>query len=72
MIRREMYDVELPSSTNEDGSFDLFGFNQRIMIELAVSLGEVIDSVSLWLHYLTVFGSILTRVLVLQRFLSSL
>ncbi|KAF6760185.1 hypothetical protein DFP72DRAFT_883456 [Ephemerocybe angulata] len=44
MIREEMYDVELPSSTNEDGAFDLFGFNQRIMIELATLLGEAIDS----------------------------
>lgn len=41
-----MSDVVLPSSTNEEGEFDLFGFNQRIMIELAGLYGEAIDKAS--------------------------
>ena len=47
MIRDEMFDVALPPTTNEDGEFDLFGFNQRIMIELTGLLGEAIDKVSI-------------------------
>ena len=47
MVRDEMFDVALPSSTKEDGEFDLFGFNQRIMIELAGLMGEAIDKVCL-------------------------
>lgn len=56
MIRREMYDVQLPSSTNKDGTLDLFGFNQGIIIELAVLLGEAIDHVSLSFHRFTVIN----------------
>lgn len=44
MVRKEIYDVELPNSTNDDGVFDLYGFNQRIMIELAELLGEAMDT----------------------------
>jgi len=44
-IRRDSFDVELPRSTNDEGSFDVFGFNHRIMIELAVLVGEAIDEV---------------------------
>lgn len=50
MVRKEIYDVELPNSTNDDGVFDLYGFNQRIMIELAELLGEAMDTVSTHVH----------------------